>query len=338
MSLSTRLKRRENAVAKTKLETTEQFLPVPESERVCPKCGDETPGQVGGGKSSTVIDYVPGYFRRRVYRRETLKCQCGKHMVTAPAPEKALEGCRYSERFVAHLMVSKCADSIPLYRLEKQYKRAGLKVSRSTMNELLHSHAALLEPLFLRLLQRIGSSEIVLADETTIKMHNWPSKAWMWVFIADNLIGFRFSRDRSGRTPREVLGSSQGTLLVDAYTGYNSVTGTESRDRAGCMAHARRKLLEAGESDDSVDEASSLIRKVYRVEHDAKEAGIARTEQHLMRRQQHAAPLMDTLKAGLDERDGHHPPKSKMGAAIRYSTNNWTELTRFDGCSHPHRQ
>ena len=118
-------------------------------------------------------------FVRDVYHRETRKCVCGDYVVTAPAPEKAMEGTRYDEGFVAHLMVSECADSIPLYRLEKQYHRAGLSVSRATMNELLHRHAELLEPLGECLLAVIGKSDVVLADETSIKLQSAKSKGWM---------------------------------------------------------------------------------------------------------------------------------------------------------------
>ena len=322
-------KRRENAIAKMNLETKETAVPVPPAQCSCPKCGNENLKRVGKGKTSTVLRYIPGRFEREVFQRETLKCSCGKYIVTAPAPEKAWEGSRYDETFVAHLMVSKCGDSIPIYRLEKQYKRAGVNVSRATMNDLLHRHAELLAPLSDRLLERIGESEVVLADETTIKLQSKGRKAWMWVFLAENLIGYRFSNDRSGKTPRDVLGASQGTLLVDAYTGYNSVTGVDGRERAGCLAHARRKLFEARGTDSSVDEALDLIRDVYRVEHDAKEAGISQTREHLEMRHQRAGPKMAELLSWLENNKSKYEPKNQLSKAINYALKNWTELTRF---------
>jgi transposase len=284
---------------------------------------------VGRGKTSTVLRYIPGRFVRDVYHRETCKCRCGEYIVTAPAPEKALEGTRYDEGFVAHLMVSKCGDSLPLYRLEKQYRRAGINISRATMNDLLHRHAELLEPVGKCLTEEIAKSDVVLADETSIKLQSAKGKAWMWAFLAGNLIAYRFSPSRSGKTPRDVLGTSQGTLLVDAYTGYNSVTGVEGRERAGCLAHARRKLFEARDADEGVQGALELIQDVYRVEHDAKEQGIAQSESHLEMRKKRAAPAMGKLKVWLDERDGLHSPKSPIASAIGYAKNNWVELTRF---------
>lgn len=322
-------KRRENAIAKTKLEEKQHELKLLPEQCTCPSCGSTDLRPVGRGKTSTVLRYIPGRFVRDVYYRETRKCVCGDTIVTAPAPEKALEGTRYDEGFVAHLMVSKCADSIPLYRLEKQYRRAGVKISRATMNELLHRHAELLEPLGECLLAEIATSDVVLADETSIKLQSAKSKAWMWAFLAGNLIGYRFSPSRGGQTPREVLGGSEGTLLVDAYTGYNCVTGVDGRERAGCLAHARRKLFDARDADESIADAMDLIQEVYRVEHDAKEQGIAQTGAHLEMRKQRAAPAMEKLKVWLDERDGVHSPKSAIGKAIGYALKNWTALTRF---------
>lgn len=322
-------KRRENAILKMKLETIETAISVPAEQCACPKCGNEKLKPVGKGKTSTVFRYIPGRFVREDFQREVLKCSCGKYMVTAPPPEKACEGSRYDETFVAHLMVSKCADSIPIYRLEKHYRRTGVNISRGTMNELLHRHAELLAPLSERLLKRIGESEIVLADETTIKLQSSGKKAWMWVFISENLIGYRFSVDRSGKTPQSVLGSSKGTLLVDAYTGYNAVTGVDGRERAGCLAHARRKLFEARHVDASVSTALDAIQKVYRVEHDAKESGISQSSEHLTLRQERAGPAMAELLTWLEEKKNEYEPKNTLSKAIRYASKNWKELTLF---------
>ena len=119
---------------------------MPDAARHCPKCGN---GKLrsAGSKPSTLYEYVPGYFRRQVHVRETLACSCGEYIVTAPSPDKSTEKTRYGPGFIAHLLTAKCADSIPLYRLEKQYARAGVPIARSTMTDLFHRNAELLEPL-----------------------------------------------------------------------------------------------------------------------------------------------------------------------------------------------
>jgi transposase len=239
----TKRKRQERALAKSKLVTETVELKVPAAERACPHCRSTELRSVGSGKPSTVFEYIPGYFRRRMFRRETLSCRCGQYIVNAPAPERVTDKTQYGPGFIAHLIVRKCGDSIPLYRLEKQCRRLGIPISRSTMTDLFHRHAELLVPLPARLLERVRQSELVLGDETSIKMLGSTKRGYVGTFIAGTLIAYRFSIDRSGETPQQVLGGTQGTLVVDGYTGYNKVTQVDGRRRAGCLAHARRKLL-----------------------------------------------------------------------------------------------
>jgi transposase len=154
-------------------------------------------------------------------------------------------------------------------------------------------------------------------------------KGYVWTFVADDLIVYRFSASRSGETPSAVLGDSTGALVVDMYTGYNQVTSTGKRTRAACLAHARRKLFDALAYAPEAKVGLDLIRDVYLVEHDAKAAGVVRTSAHLVLRQEHSRPLMDKLHAHLTEQKPHHLPKGPMGKAISYILGNWKELTQF---------
>jgi transposase len=275
------------------------------------------------------IDRVPGHFRRQIYRRETLACACGGYIVNAPGPERTTDKTRYGAGFVAHLIVSKCGDSIPLYRLEKQYRRVGIPIARSTMAELFHRHAELLEPLSSRLLARVAESEVVQADETSIKMLGTTKRAYVWTFLSGNLIAYRFSASRSGKTPSEILAGTKGTLVVDMYTGYNHITTVGGRERAACLAHARRKFFEAKDSAPEAEFALKAIRDVYLIEHEIKARHLEQTETHLNARNELSRPFMTKLRSWLADQEGLHPPKSLMGRAIAYCTKNWTELTRF---------
>ena len=325
-----RATRRKNAELRATKVVTEQVKhAVPETERRCPKCDGTKLRPVGEGKISSVIDYVPGYFRRREHVRETLACPCGQHVVTAPGPDHAVEGARYGDSFRGFVTTSKCADAIPVYRQAKQLSRLGIPISRSTLNDLLHQTARELEPLSGRLLELVASADIVQADETSLKMQKPNKRGFVWTFLSDKLIAYRFSASRSGETPSSVLGASQGTLLVDMYTGYNEVTSPGGRVRAACLAHARRRLFEALEYAPEARVALEMIRDVYVVEHDAKAEGIAQTEKHTAMRRARSRPIMDRLHAWLRAQQDQHPPKSPMGTAVRYALNNWTELTRF---------
>ncbi|MGZ6674026.1 MAG: IS66 family transposase [Solirubrobacteraceae bacterium] len=322
-------KRRERAIAKEKLVTERVTLSVHEDERQCPHCQRRDLKPVGNGKESTVFEYVPGYFRRRIYVRETQACSCGEYIVTAPCADKTTDKTRYAPSFIAHLIVAKCSDSIPLYRLEKQYQRVGIPIARSTMTDLFHRNAEVLAPLVELLLKRIAGSDIVLADETSIRLQRTTKRGYLWAFIAGRDIAYVFSPDRSGKTPSTILGSSKGTLLVDAYTGYNKVTAPDGRTRAGCLAHARRKLFEAKDAAPEAQTALDLIRDIYVVEHNAKAQDIVGTDAHLALRQTRTRPLLAQLFRLLRGQRDRHPPKSPMGKAVRYALNNHRALTRF---------
>jgi transposase len=322
-------KRREHALAKEKLVGERVVEPVPEPERSCPHCRGRDLRPVGDGKASTVYDYVPGYFRRRVTVRETLSCPCGEYIVTAPCPDKTTDRTRYAPGFIAHIIYSKCSLSLPIYRLEKQYQTIGIPIARSTMTELFHRGAELLGSLARRLLARIAASEIVFADETSMRMLGTKKKAYMWTFIAGKDIAYVFSTGRSGDTPKQVLGGTTGTLVVDAFTGYNRVTKADGRTRAGCLAHARRKFFEALPGFDEAQIALDIIRELYVVEHDAKEQGIVGTKSHLELRRTRSRPLMAKLLCWTRQQRNRHPPKSKTARAVNYMLNNHRELTRF---------
>lgn len=321
------------AAEKAKIPAEKIEHKVPDAERACPTC--KVDAKPAGTKESEEYDFVPGYFRRKVHRRETLACTCGEYIVTAPAPPRVYDRGQYGPGFIAHLVVQKCGDSLPIYRIEKQFKRLGIPMSRSTMTELFHRAGELLKPLAARVLALVAASEVVLADETsmpmqkTVRLEKKPKRTYLWTFVSGNFVAYRFSPSRSGATPREVLGGTTGTLVVDAYTGYNAVTGVDGRTRAGCLAHARRKFFDAVGLHPEAQVGLDAIRYVYRVEHEAKEQGVARTPEHLAMRQARSKPILDKLHAWLVEKKDTYLPKGGMGAAIRYALDNWTELTVF---------
>ena len=323
-------KKRQAALdARRKLESEEIKLTVPETHS-CPSCGtDREQFKDCGKKESVEFSFVAAHFRRKVYVRETVACTCGKHIITADAPARFGDKTSFSPSFIAYLITAKCSDSIPFYRLEKGYRRTGIPIARSTMVRLFHQAAIILSPLAQRVLTIISQGDVVLADETTIRVQKRKKKAYIWTFIAGDLIGYRFSPSRSGQTPVDVLGQSKGTLLVDGYTGYNAVTTPDGRERAGCLAHARRKFFDALPTAPEAQEALDKILEVYRVERDAREQDVVGTGEHLAMRRARSVPIMNDLGRWLADQHKLHPPKSPLGKAIGYAINNWKELSVF---------
>ncbi len=263
--------------------------------------------------------------------QETLACPCGAHVVTAEGPRRPLDKCQYGASFIAHLVTMKCGDALPLHRLEKHYKRIGVPVARSTMTDLFHGAAEKLVPLYNRLMALIAAADLVQADETPLRVQAQKKtrKGYLWTFLAGDLIGFRFSPSRSGETPRQVLGATNGTLVVDGYTGYNAVCVPDSRTRAGCWSHVRRKFFDARTTAPEANQVLDHILELFRVEREAADRRIVGSEAHLTLRQTRSSATLDVIKAWLDAEQPKHLPQGAMGKAIGYAQNQWAELNHF---------
>jgi transposase len=127
-------KRKRNSERKAQLETDVVSHAVPDERRVCPACASTDLTET---EPAERIDYgyVPGYFRRRVHRQQVLACACCAAQVVADAPPRPFEKSPYEAGLIAHVVVQKCACSVPIYRLEKQFQWLGIPLSRSTMND-----------------------------------------------------------------------------------------------------------------------------------------------------------------------------------------------------------
>ena len=136
--------RRARSEAKAQAPTLRVDHKVPEPLRRCTACGRTDLTPMGPGKRTFVWEFVPARFVRHEHVQEVLRCRCGGCVVTAPGAPKVVEKGQYGASFLAHIAVAKCADHLPIYRLEKELARKGVPVARSTMNDLLHRTSALL--------------------------------------------------------------------------------------------------------------------------------------------------------------------------------------------------
>jgi transposase len=324
-----RRKRKATADAKANVETDDtKSAPAPEACH-CEYCNDGPEDfTVIGRKTSTVFVMRPAKLVRNRCERITLSCHCGKTIVTG-APPQRFGRSQYDSSVVAHLVTGKCTDSLPVARQAEQLRRQGLPANRATLNRVFLRAGRLLSPLVNYILGRIAASDLVHGDETPMRQQDQSSKGYFWTFNTDEFIAYVYSPNRSGDTPRNVLAGTRGHLVVDGYTGYNSVTTPEGRIRAGCNAHARRKFCEALPNTPAAQHAIDLYTEVFLVEHDAAQLGIVGTNEHLQMRKQRSAPAMDQLREWLLEQKPLHLPKGKMGEAMGYALNNWAALSRF---------
>jgi transposase len=303
--------------------------PVSERVRKCPHCG-EMAQPIGNGKFTTEWDYVPGYFVRRRHIQEVVACSCGRHIARAEAPLRVFDRTQFGPGLIAYLIVTKCGDSMPTYRAEKHFARLGVPIARSTLGDLIHRAAEILTPLYDRLLARIVADPHGQADETSFRLQTRPDKrGFVWTFLAGGLVAYVFSGDRSGQTPSRILGGTKGSLVVDAYTGYNDVTDVDGRARGGCFSHVRRYFFRALDTTPEAREALDMILELFRVERDAKERGVVGTHTHAAMRRSRSQPVLDQLEKWTVSQKPRHLPEGPMGAALRYVTNQWKPLTLF---------
>ena len=327
----TKKRREANRKAKKELPTEKVNHELDDDELRCPHCGGtdfvNLPDEV-----SFEYEFVPAHLVRLEHHRQKKACRCGQHIVTAPAPDRVSDGVQYGPGFHAHVAVSKCLDSMPLYRQARALSRAGVDINRSTLGDLFHRSAELLDPLHKRMLELIKSAKYVRADETPqpVLDKDKTHRGYMWNFNTDELVGFVFSPGRSGETPVSVLGDSPGFLQADAYSGYNRVTTPNGRTRVGCWAHVRRRFYQARDlAPEECKHALDTILDLYEVEYHAADENVLGSDKHLAMRKAESKSIVDDFNNWLEEQKDRFAPQSRMGQAIRYPLNHWKSLIRF---------
>src|SRR5690606_3529191 len=215
----------------------------------------------------------------------------------------------------------------PLHRQAKRFEREGVPMSRSTLTDLFHRAVSLLAPLYELMVTLLPTQRIVHADETSLKMQRVEKLGYVWTFACELCVVYVYSADRSGQTPVRILGESQGTLIVVAYTGYNEVSTPNRRTRGGCNVHGRRKFVEL---DDPVSvEIVELFGEVFEVERLAREGNFVGSARHQELRQQRSAPAMEKILALARSTRERVAPKSPLGRACGYIINQYAALTLF---------
>ena len=321
-------KRKENAEALASLPTTIVPHAIPDDQRRCPHCGDEVK-PIGNGDRTIEYEWIPGRLERRLHIVEVGRCPCKMHYARGPAPLRVQEGCTYGPAFLAKLAIDKCADATPIHRVEKAMRRAGIPIARSTMNDLVLTAADVLTPLWQCARDEMRLDPHVQADETSVRMQTRTARAFVWTFLSKIHTVYVFSASRSGDTAKEILGGTTGSLTIDGYTGYNTVTDVDGRERTGCWSHARRYLFDALPKAPEARDGLDLILELFMVERKAASRNIIGTAAHLALRKRRSAPVVVRLDEWRDKMMPFFEPSSAMGAALRYMKNQRERLVAF---------
>jgi transposase len=295
-----------------------------------------------GEDVSEKLDVVPAQFRVLVVRRPKYACRaCEDVIVQAPAPARLIEGGLPTEATVAHVLVSKYADHLPLYRQAQIYGRQGLVLDRSTLADWVGRAAFHLRPIRERILACLRSSAKLFADETTAPVLD-PGRGrtkigQLWTYARDDrpwggtdppAVAYIYAPDRTASQPIAHLAGFKGVLQVDGYAGYRALAQKGDVSLAFCWSHVRRRFYERAVADASpiATEALQRIALLYAVE---KEMRGRRPDERCVVRQERSRPVLADFEPWLRAKLGLISQKSKLAEAIRYALSRWEGLTRF---------
>ena len=312
----------------TRIEPQDTDCPSPECGQAMVRVGEDI---------SERLDIIPAQFFVQRQIRGKWACRCCQLMVQEPAAPQVFDNALPTPGLQAHTVVSRFCDHIPYYRQEQINARSGVHTPRSTLAAWGGQTGAQLLPLYEAHRDFVLSCRVVHADETPIGLLDpgagKTKKAYMWAYARgafENLPGvvYDFCEGRGGKYPHEFLKGWKGTLVVDAYGGYDATMSLEGRVTANCLAHARRKFDELFKANASAVAAQAIqrIAWLYRIETDAR--GLSCT-QRLQMRQERSKPLWEELQAWLQIERGRVPDGSAIAKAIDYSLNHWQALSEF---------
>jgi transposase len=302
-------------------------------EKVCSRC--EVEKKKIGEETSEQLDYVPASFYVIEHVHPKYACpHCQQGVVQGTKPMQPIEKGIPGPGLLAHVVTSKFADHLPLYRLEGIFSRYGVDIARSTMCGWLLECGKLLEPLYGRMCSQVLSSKVIFTDDTPVpvqdKNRTKTRTGRIWVYAGDRehpYTVYDYTPDRSRDGPVRFLEGYEGYLQADAYPGYDGLYQSGRITEVACWAHVRRKYVEA-ELAHPVHAAIAVawIRRLYRIEKVSKEMN-AISRKAL--RQEKASPLLDAFKAWLDQAVLEVLPKSPLGQAMGYTLSNWDALRRY---------
>ena len=302
----------------------------------CGECGGSL--KTLGEDVTEELEYIPGRFVVNRIVRPRMACTCCEAFHQAALPWRPIERGRPGPGLLAHVLVSKYGDHLPLYRQSQIYNRDGVDLDRSTLADWVGKSTALLE----RLAEAIGShvqkGQALFADDTPVKLlapgSGKTKTARLWAYVRDErpwgreahpAAWYRFSPDRKGVRPSEHLAAYEGFMHADGYAGFNDLYRTGKVTEVACMAHIRRKFVDIHKAQGSAiaEEAIKRIAKLYGVE---KEVRGQPPDQRVKARQSRSKAIFDDLEAWLHAQLTRISGKSPLAGAIRYALTRMKKL------------
>ena len=266
-----------------------------------------------------------------------------EHMVKAGHPGTLLHGSLVSPSLAAAIINGKYVNAVPLYRLEQEFQRYGLQITRQNMaNWCIRLGEDYLSVLYDRLHKELYSYHVIQADETPVLVNHdgrkAGSKSWMWVYRSGYLyhkkqiVLYEYQQTRNASHPREFLKGYDGICVTDGYQVYHTLENELEELRiAGCWVHCRRRFDEAlkviKKSSQKESEAFLLMKQIQAIYREEGKLNSLSSNERLQQRQAVIKPLVDAFFAYL--KTMKVSKKDKFGDAVGYALNQEKYLRVF---------
>jgi transposase len=309
----------------------------------CPACGGLL--RAMGEDVAEVLEYVPSRFKVIRHVRPKFSCASCQQIVQMPAPERPIARGLAGPGLLAHVLVSKYCDHLPLHRQAQIYAREGVELDRSTLADWVGQSSALLRPLVEALRVHVLGGSKLHADDTPVPVlcpgRGTTKQGRLWTYVRDDrasgnstpaAVWFAYSPDRKGLHPRAHLKDYCGILQADGYAGfdklYNEANPNHPIKEAACWAHVRRKFYDIQVANDSPLAKTALERigELYGIEADIRGQS---ADIRLEIREARSGPLLDALYRWFKDTLTQVSAKSELAVATRYAMSRWKALTRF---------
>lgn len=294
-----------------------------------------------GEETSEQLQYIPATLTVLQHCRLKYACKpCGENIKLAPMPALLLPKSIATPELVAHTLVSKYVDHLPLYRQEVIWQRLKIDLPRSSLCGWMLKVSEICEPLVKLLRKNIIYSDYTQADETTLQVlkeagKSNQTKSYLWVYRGGALdrpsIVFEYQPTRGGYHAQSFLEGFRGYLQTDAYSGYTWADKDDAVISVGCMAHGRRPFAEMAKISKNpglAAEALCYFTALYAVESKARDNKLSYEERHHLR-QIKSVPILEKLQLWLKRNLTKVPKQHKLGHAIHYMQRHWQDLTNY---------
>ncbi len=310
----------------------------------CSECSG--PMREVGRDVTEILDYVPGRFRVIRHVRPAMSCRTCEAMVQEPMPSLPIERGMASPALLAHVLINKYADHLPLYRQSQIFARDDVDLPRAVLASWVGKCADLVRPLVAAVEAHVLAAPHIHGDDTPVPVLD-PGRGRtrtgrQWVYVRDQrphggadppAVFYRYTPDRKGERPQAHLKDFKGALHADGYAGFNKLYQPDKEGavhvvEVACWAHARRKFHDIHVAGETAITTGVLERmgKLFDVE---RRWGGQVPQTRASARRQDSRPLLDDLKAFLEASQRKLPGKSDTAGAIRYTLGRWTALTRY---------